>query len=109
MHKGLWEVINLDLCALYVDLYMSQRKIQFMLTNILSLLLVATRAPAAAGPFKFAALGTHEWLGVRVWHSRSRPEVFHGFSGIATALHQHCLAASGGPQSQLIESDNFTT
>lgn len=75
----------------------------------LRLLLVAAWTPAPTSPLKFATLRAHQRLGVAVRHTRGEPEVLMSLPGVTTPLQQHSLGACGGSQSQLIESDHFSS
>lgn len=77
--------------------------------SISTLLFVTAWTSASASTLKLATLGAHKWLGVRVRHSRSRPKVLHGLSGVPAALQQHHSVACGHSQRQLVKSYHFTT
>jgi hypothetical protein len=73
------------------------------------LLLVTARAPTSTSPFEFPSLSSHEWLSVRMWHSRSQSKVFDSFASVASALQENSFVASRAPQRQLVKSNDFSS
>ena len=72
------------------------------------LLLVATRLSSATGAFELAALGADEGLDVRAGCS-SGAEVSAGQTVGAFALEHQGILAGGCTESQLIQSQDFTS
>merc|ERR1711862_271048 len=72
------------------------------------LLLVASGFPATASRFELAPLGPDERFDMASWLA-SRTEVPLGNTSLTRPLEQQGVFAGGSKQSQLVESNNFTS
>mmetsp|Transcript_12780 Transcript_12780/g.35907 ORF Transcript_12780/g.35907 Transcript_12780/m.35907 type:complete len:205 (-) Transcript_12780:160-774(-) len=68
------------------------------------LVLEATAGATAAGLLELAALGADVGLGRAIWHARGPAKVLDSLARVLGAAEQDAAGASGGLQSQLIES-----
>merc|ERR1719281_348312 len=72
------------------------------------LLLVSSGSSSSSCSLELASLGSGEGLGVRVGNTGSS-EMLDSLTGLAGSLKEQSVLASGGSQSQLVKSDNFSS
>ena len=72
------------------------------------LLLVTARRAATTGTLELASLGPGVGLDVRAWSS-GRAEVSAGLAGGSLALKHDCAFAGGSAESQLVQSQDFSS
>merc|ERR1712192_386944 len=74
----------------------------------ISVLLVTPGLATTTGSLELASPGAREWLDMAAGASSSS-EVLLGLTGPAWSLDHQSVLASGRPQRQLVESDDFTS